>query len=92
MLIDSILTNKPQTDWIHQLFLSPLPASKTGQIVGLVLIGMGLQLVGYFVWMLRTMVNYRLNYRGTARVRYDLFTKLQHLGLAYHHDAHPALA
>ena len=88
VLIDSVFTNAPKTDWIHQLFLSPLPANKTGQIVGLVLIGMSLQLVGYFVWMLRAMVNYHLNYRGTARVRYDLFTKLQHLGLAYHRS-HP---
>jgi ATP-binding cassette, subfamily B, bacterial len=88
VLIDSVLTNTPRTDWIHQLFLSRLPSSKTGQIIGLVLIGMGVQLVGYFVWMSRMMIDYHLNYRGTTRVRYDLFTKLQHLGLAYHRS-HP---
>jgi ATP-binding cassette, subfamily B, bacterial len=84
VLIDSVLTRTPHTDWIHQIFLSLLPASKVGQIVGLVLIGMGLQLIGYLVWMSRMMINYHLNYRGTTRVRYDLFTKLQHLGLTYH--------
>ncbi len=88
VLIDSVLTAMPHTDWIHQLFLSFLPASKTGQIIGLVLIGMGLQLIGYFVWMSRMMINYHLNYRGTTRVRYHLFTKLQHLGLTYHRS-HP---
>ena len=30
------------------------------------------------------MINYHLNYRGTARVRYDLFSKLQSLDMAYH--------
>ena len=79
VLIDSVLTNTPHSDWIHQLFLSPLPTSKTSQIVGLVLIGMALQLIGYFVWMSRMMINYQLNYRGTTRVRYGLFTKLQQL-------------
>src|SRR5215208_6798574 len=88
VLIDSVLTPTPHTDWIHQLFLSRLPATKTGQIVGLVVIGMSIQLIGYFVWMSRMMINYHLNYRGTARVRYHLFTKLQQLGLAYHRS-HP---
>jgi ATP-binding cassette, subfamily B, bacterial len=84
VLIDSVLTDQPKGDWIHALFLSVLPDTKIGQIVGLVVIGMGLQLVGYFVWMARMMINYHLEYRGTTRVRYDLFGKLQHLGMAYH--------
>jgi ATP-binding cassette, subfamily B, bacterial len=84
VLIDSVLTDQPKGDWIHALFLSVLPDSKIGQIVGLVVIGMGLQLVGYFVWMARMMINYHLEYRGTTRVRYDLFHKLQHLGMTYH--------
>ena len=81
VLIDSVLTNDPHTDRIRQLFLSLLPATKIGQVIGLVLIGMSLQLVGYFVWMSRMMTNYYLNYHGTTRVRYELFTNLQHLGL-----------
>ena len=84
VLIDSVLTDQPKGDWIHALFLSVLPDGKIGQIVGLVVIGMGLQLVGYVVWMARTMINYHLEYRGTTRVRYDLFGKLQHLGMTYH--------
>jgi ATP-binding cassette, subfamily B, bacterial len=84
ILIDSVLTDQPKGDWINALFLSVLPDTKIGQIIGLVLIGMGLQLVGYLVWMARTMINYHLEYRGTTRVRYDLFHKLQHLGMTYH--------
>ena len=53
-------------------------------MLGLVLMGMGLHIIGYLAWFGRMMINYHLNYRGTTRVRYDLFTKLQHLGLTYH--------
>ncbi len=84
VLIDSVLTQTPHNDAIHRLILSVLPPTKLGQIVGLVLIGMTLQIVGYVVWMTRMMINYNLNYRGTTRVRNDLFTKLQGLGLTYH--------
>lgn len=84
VLIDSVLTQTSHSDAIHRLFLSVLPPTKMGQIVGLVLIGMTLQIIGYVVWMARMMINYNLNYRGTTRVRNDLFTKLQGLGLTYH--------
>jgi ATP-binding cassette subfamily B protein len=84
VLVDSVLTKEPKGDWIHGLFLALVPEGKVGQVVGLVVIGMGLQLVGYLVWMARMMINYHLNYRGTTRVRYDLFRKLQQLGLTYH--------
>jgi ATP-binding cassette subfamily B protein len=84
ILIDSVLTREPKGDWIHGLFLSVLPESRIGQVVGLVLIGMGLQIVGYLAWLARMMINYHLNYRGTTRVRHDLFRKLQQLGLTYH--------
>src|SRR5918994_2491073 len=87
-LIDSVLTGQPKGDWVHGLFLSVLPASKVGQIIGLVLMGMGLYIIGYLAWFGRMMINYRLNYQGTTRVRHDLFRKLQHLGLTYH-NSHP---
>ena len=84
VLIDSVLTSDPKGDWVHGLFLSVLPADKMGQVVGLVLIAMAAQIVGYLAWLGRMMINYHLNYRGTTRVRYDLFSKLQELGLTYH--------
>src|SRR5215203_6941159 len=84
VLIDSVLTSEPKGDWVHGLFLSVLPADKMGQVIGLVLIAMAAQIVGYLAWLGRMMINYHLNYRGTTRVRYDLFSKLQELGLTYH--------
>jgi ATP-binding cassette, subfamily B, bacterial len=84
ILIDSVLTGQPRGDWVHGLFLSLLPASKVGQVIGLVLMGMALHIIGYLAWFGRMMINYQLNYGGTTRVRYDLFTKLQQLGLTYH--------
>ncbi len=88
VLIDSVLTRAPRNDWIHRAFLAPLPEGTVGQIVGLVLIGIVLQIVGYAAWLARMMINYLLNYRGTARVRYSLFAKLLQLDLAYH-KSHP---
>jgi ATP-binding cassette subfamily B protein len=84
VLVDSVLSSEPKGNWIHSYFLAVLPKDKPGQIAGLVAIGLGLQLVGYTAWMGRMMINYYLNYRGTTRVRFDLFTKLQNLGLSYH--------
>jgi len=84
ILIDTVLTQNPKGDWIHGYFLAALPDDKIGQVIGLVLIGLGLQILGYAVWMARMMINYHLNYRGTTRVRHDLFGKLQHLGMTYH--------
>lgn len=84
VLVDSVLTREPRGDWIHGWFLALLPSDKPGQIVGLVLIGLALQIVGYSAWMARMMINYHLNYWGTTRVRADLFSKLQRLDLGYH--------
>src|SRR5918993_5682847 len=71
ILIDSVLTSEPKGDWAHGLFLRFLPDDTMGRVIGLVAIGMSLQIVGYTVWMARMMINYHLNYRGTARVRFD---------------------
>ena len=48
------------------------------------IIGAALQIIGYTVWMGRMVVNAQFKCRGTARVRLDLFNKLQRLGLTYH--------
>ncbi len=84
VLVDSVLTHDPKTGWLHGYFLALLPKDKPGQILGLVLIGLVLQVVGYAAWMARMMINYHLNYWGTTRVRAHLFRKLQRLDLAYH--------
>lgn len=42
ILIDSVLTPAPNHhhDFIHRLFLSPLPQNKLGQVIGLAAIGL----------------------------------------------------
>jgi subfamily B ATP-binding cassette protein MsbA len=84
VLIDSVLTSQPKSDVVHTFFLALLPADRVGQVVGLVAIGLVLHMIGYLAWFGRVMINCHLNYRGTTRVRYDLFRKLQQLGLTYH--------
>jgi hypothetical protein len=63
-----VLTGQQKGDWVHGLFLSFLPASKVGQVIGLVLMGMALHIIGYLAWFGRMMINYHLNYGGTTRV------------------------
>jgi ATP-binding cassette subfamily B protein len=84
VLVDAVLTKDPKGGWAHATLLSLLPDDKLSQVIGLVLIGAALQIVGYVAWAGRMMLNSYLNYRGTARVRYDLFRHLQELGLTYH--------
>ena len=83
ILIDSVLTRRPQTDWIHRLFLAPLPVTRLGQIVGITLIGLGLKVLQDTITFARVMINNRLRYNGSARARCQLFEKIQELGLPY---------
>ena len=84
ILIDNVLSDKPYEDWIHRAFPVVLPESRPGQIIGLVTIAAALQVTGYAVLTARAIISAQLKYRGTARVRLDLFAKLQGLGLTYH--------
>ena len=84
VLIDNVLSAKPKGDWVHHAFLSILPNSKLGQIVGLMLIELGIQVLGYTTFAARMMINSYLSYRGTALVRTDLFRAFSRLGLLYH--------
>jgi subfamily B ATP-binding cassette protein MsbA len=47
VLIDSVLTSKPNSDVVHTFFPAILPVDKVGQVVGLVAIGMVLHIIGY---------------------------------------------
>src|SRR5687767_4660747 len=60
ILIDTVLTHQPRNDWVHRLFLAPLPDSKLGQVVGITLIGMLLKILQDTIWMTRMMINCRL--------------------------------
>src|SRR5437870_2407793 len=84
ILIDSVLTGPGVSDWIHRLFLSPLPSTRFGQIVGLAVIGFGLKLMTECLSAVVAVVSNHVNYNGLIRVRRDLYRKLQALHLAYH--------
>src|SRR4051794_35900704 len=45
VFLDAVVAARPQTSWIHRLFLAPLPSSYTGQIIGLAVITLLLRLV-----------------------------------------------
>ena len=82
ILVDTVLSGRE--NGVNGLVARMLPEGRVGQIVALALIGMAIQIVGYGVWMARMVLNAQLNNRGTARVRADLFAKLQRLGPDYH--------
>lgn len=84
ILIDAVLSPTPKTDFIHRLFLTPLPTSRLGQVIGITLIGMGMKIVQDALTGIRTLLNNKINYNGLLRVRCELYQKLQHLNLAYH--------
>ena len=84
LLADQVLSPTPRGTAFHASVMSFLPGDKTGQIISLVAIEVVLQVVGFACWMARMMINSYLNYRGTTRVRRELFAKLQRLSLSYH--------
>ena len=90
VLVDVVVSNAPRTaqnaqiNWAHNLFLAPLPSDRLSQIIGLTLIGMFIKITQDGLWMLRAMVNKRINYNGTTRIRGQLFEKYQMLGMDYH--------
>lgn len=85
ILIDSVLApGAANPDWIHRVFLAPLPDSRVGQIVGLAAIGLLLKLAQDLLNTAQTIVTNQINYSGLLRVRCDLYRKLQSLSLSYH--------
>src|SRR5690554_78977 len=45
VLVDSVLSPTPRTDWIHRLVLAPMPESRFGRIVALAALGLGMKLL-----------------------------------------------
>src|SRR5215207_5021439 len=77
VFLDAVVAHQPQTSWIHRLFLWPLPANEAGQIFGLAAITLLLRLVQECATRIRNLLSLRVAYSGLARVRCDLFGKLQ---------------
>lgn len=84
ILIDSVLSAPTQSDWVHRTLLGILPAAPVGRIAGLGLCGLLFKLLQDGLSVAQTVVSSHVNYNGLMRVRCDLFSKLQSLGLAYH--------
>jgi subfamily B ATP-binding cassette protein MsbA len=84
ILIDSVLATPTRPDFIHTLFLSPLPHSRLGQMIGLAIVGLLLKFSQDLLSMVQTILSNKINYNGLMRVRCDLYRKLQALSLSYH--------
>ncbi len=89
VLLDCVLS-APATpsDPVHRLLLSPLPNDPVGRIVGLALMSLALKVTADLLGTLQAVVTHQINYNGLARVRCDLYRKLQVLSLAFHRS-HP---
>ena len=83
-LTDKVLSGRSAGNGFADLVLSRLPATRTGQVLGLAAIWFLLQIGNDTLTLLREMINNQLRYNGTARVRQQLFDQLQHLGPDYH--------
>src|SRR3954451_122138 len=89
ILVDSYLTRSPQPigdDWMKQRLIAPLPDGRIGQVVGLAVIFLALKVGHELTMLFREMINRRLKYAGTARVRTQLFDHLQTLNIAHHQN------
>jgi subfamily B ATP-binding cassette protein MsbA len=78
----SLTTPKP--NWIHTLFLAPFGEGRLNRIFGMAIVAMIIRILSDTVIMLRKMLNYRIQYNGTMRVRTELYDKLQALSLGWH--------
>lgn len=86
ILVDTVLAQTPQPNWIHKLFLAPFGEGRLNRIFGMALVAMIVKILGETVMMLRKMLNYHIQYNGTMRVRTQLYDKLQALSLGWHGD------
>lgn len=84
VLIDAVLSERPRASAIHRLFLAPFGEDRVNQIIGLAALATVIRILQEVVLMARMMLNARLRYNGTARVRAELYDKLQELNLAWH--------
>jgi subfamily B ATP-binding cassette protein MsbA len=84
ILVDTVLSPTPKPNWIHTLFLAPFGEGRLNRIFGMAIVAMIIRILSDTVIMLRKMLNYRIQYNGTMRVRTELYDKLQALSLGWH--------
>ena len=84
ILVDTVLSPTPKPNWIHTLFLAPFGEGRLNGIFAMAIVAMIIRILSDTVIMLRKMLNYRIQYNGTMRVRTELYDKLQALSLGWH--------
>ncbi|MEP0878349.1 ABC transporter ATP-binding protein/permease [Funiculus sociatus GB2-M2] len=84
ILVDTVLSPTPKPNWVHTLFLAPFGEGKLNRIFGMAFVATIIRIMSDTVFMLRKMLNYRIQYNGTLRVRTELYDKMQALSLGWH--------
>lgn len=84
VLVDSALGTPSTENWMHRLFLAPLPEDPVGRIIGLGIMALLLRFAHELIAMARRLLTPRIHYNGLLRVRGDLYRKLQGMHLDYH--------
>lgn len=84
-LVDGVLSPlNENTSGVNRMILSYLPATRTGQIVGLAALSLVIKFLSDSIGTGQTIFSNQINYNGNMRVRFELFRKLQSLSLSYH--------
>ena len=84
VLVDSALGTPSTENWMHRLFLAPLPEDPIRRIIGLGILALLLRFAHELIAMARRLLTPRIHYNGLLRVRGDLYRKLQGMHLDYH--------
>src|SRR3954471_6605559 len=84
ILVDVVFSPTPTNDWLYRAFLALLPKDRLGQVIGLALTWLLLKVALEAMFLCRMMINNRLKYAGTGRVRTELFDHLLRQSLSYH--------
>lgn len=84
LLTDKVLSGRPANNVFSRLLVDILPAGRMAQVVTLAVLWVTLQFAIDFMTLLREMINNKLRYNGTARIRQELFDHYQVLGLDFH--------
>ena len=87
VLLDAVLSDRPRTDApsrLLQSWLAWLPNDRSTRVLALAVLWLAFRAVIDTSLLLREMINHRLRFNGTGRVRAELFDQLQHLSPAYH--------
>jgi len=84
ILVDVTFSPSPRPDRLYRAFLSLVPEGRLGQVIGLALIWLVLKVALDVMFLCRMMINNRLKYGGTLRVRTQLFDHLLRQDIAFH--------